>query len=116
MTRQRTYQIRRRGTYSFVLASPLSTSLSATCRGDLRKLEPGKTVVDPDEVVAVSFTVEDFPGDAERGPGFYLNLTAADTDGLEAGARYLADAIYTIAGDDFVAGSWIIDVAEPATV
>lgn len=116
MSRTIIYRIRRRGTAQFVLASPLSTSLSATCRGDLRKLEPGRTEVDPDEPVAVSFTVTDFAGDAERGPGFYLTLSDSDTDSLEAGARYLADAIYTISGNDYVAGSWIIEVLEPATV
>jgi hypothetical protein len=116
MTRMKIYQLRRRGTCRFVLASPLDTSLSATCRGALRKLEAGKTELDPDAAVAAAFTIEDFAGDDERGPGFYLLLSADDTAALEAGARYLADAIYTTGGEDYVAGSWIVEVIEPATV
>lgn len=116
MSKPRTYTIRRRGTYSFVLATPLDTSLSATCRGDLRRLDDGEYEVDPDTSVAASFTVSDFAGDAERGPGFYLTLDETDTAALVAGARYLADAIVTISGNDYVQASWIIEVLEPATV
>jgi hypothetical protein len=112
----KTYPIRRRGTYAFLLASKPGDSFAATCRGDLRKLDPGKSEVNPDATVAAAFTVSDFAGDDKRGPGFYLTLADDATAGLEAGARYLADAIYTVSGEDYVAGSWIIEVHEPATV
>lgn len=116
MSRTTTYQVRRGGTYRFVLASPLGTSLTATCQGDLRELDAGENEIDGSPTVAASFTVTDFAGDAERGPGFYLTLTSAATLSLEKGKRYLADAIVTISAEDYVQRSWIIEVLEPATV
>lgn len=116
MTKPRIYTIRRRGTYRFVLASPHGTDLTATARGNLRLLADGETEVDPDEPVAAEWDVSAFAGDETRGPGFYLELDAEATEGLEAGRRYLADAIVTISGSDFVQSSWIVAVLEPATV
>lgn len=114
--RPKEFTVRRGGTRRFTLRVRLGETIDGMeCSGALKELEPGRNDVDQDTEVAVAFEIEDFAGDSERGPGWFLLLSATATAQLEAGKRYLADARVVADGEPYISRSWIIIVTQPAS-
>jgi hypothetical protein len=80
------YQIARGAEYSSVLASQLGESVSdLSVTAPLHRLPGGRNSSTPESTASTSFAIEPFAGDDDLGPGWYLSLTAAQTEALERG-------------------------------
>lgn len=103
--------------HKVLLYSPLSSSYTATCVADLRKLPAGRTSYNPADTVADSYTVTTFAGDATYGPGFYFTLTGAETELLDPGV-YVAEPLITYTAPSTWEDkplSWLVEIQESIT-
>lgn len=110
------YDVQRGATARWLLWAPVGTDLAGwNCGAALRPLPSGMFVLDPASELAAELVVEPFEGAGERGPGWYLTLTAAACDAL-APRMHLADARIVLPnGEVAITSSWQVRIAESAS-
>lgn len=115
MSERAVYTIRRGADYSFVLASALTEDTSGyTCAAKIKRLPGGRNSYTPSSTIAATYTVTEFAGDDDRGPGWYLTLTDTQTLALTPGT-YMADALIENGATDYITASWVLEVVETVT-
>lgn len=115
MSERQVYTIRRGADYEFVIASEVGDDITGyTCEAKIKRLPGGINSYAPSSAVAETYTVTDFPGDADRGPGWYLSLTDTQTLDLDPGV-YMADALIENASDQYITAPWVLQVVETVT-
>lgn len=99
------------------ITSPLSSSYTATCVCDLRKLPGGATSANPADTVADSYTVAAVAEASPLGPGFSFELTGAETAALDPGL-YAAEPLITYTAPSAWEDKpvkWLVEIQESIT-
>lgn len=99
------------------ILSPLSSSYTATCVADLRKLPGGAASDDPADTVSASYTVAAVAEASPDGPGFSFTLTGAQTEALDPGL-YVAEPLITYTAPETWEDKpkkWLVEIQESVT-
>ena len=110
------YTAQRGETRRWVLYAPLGTDLtdwSASCRA--RQFDLQRRAIASGATVAAELSVSTFAGDSERGPGWYLTLSAAACEALAVGVYQIDARIVLPGGEVAITDAWLLFVREPAT-
>lgn len=93
MSERSLFTVRRGETHTIILASPLSSSYTATISVPIYRLPGGRNSYSPASSVAETYNSSTFAGDASYGPGWYLTLSDIETAALDKGVYVAIPAI-----------------------
>lgn len=85
MSERALFTVRRGETHTLTLASPLSSSYTATINVPIHRLPGGRNSYSPAASASETYSQSTFAGDVSYGPGWYLTLSNAETAALDRG-------------------------------
>lgn len=117
MSERAVYQIRRGMDYSFLIVSETGDNITGyTISAKVKKLPGGRNSYSPSSTIEATYTSAAYAGGTLSdgsvvGPGWYLNLTDAQTLALAPGT-YLSDALIVNGSADYITLPWVLEVID----